>query len=113
MEVLLKQVSVGPCPLTLNTSAAELWLQAYQLLIPQSAGAQQQTSRYCCRLTGQTDGRMDTPLHRPCSAYAASVNNYIYCISTFSGCGSVAEWLACWTQALKGLGSNCSRNAVG
>ena len=27
--------------------------------------------------------------------------------------GSVAEWLACWTQAQKGLGSNCSRNAVG
>jgi len=23
--------------------------------------------------------------------------------------GSVAEWLACWTQAQKGLGSNCSR----
>ena len=27
--------------------------------------------------------------------------------------GSVAEWLACWTQAQKGLGSNCSRDAVG
>jgi len=26
--------------------------------------------------------------------------------------GSVAEWLACWT-ALKGLGSNRSRNTVG
>ena len=26
---------------------------------------------------------------------------------------SVAEWLACWTQAQKGLGSNCSRDAVG
>ena len=26
--------------------------------------------------------------------------------------GSVAEWLACWTQAQKGLGSNCSRDAV-
>ena len=25
----------------------------------------------------------------------------------------VAEWLACWTQAQKGLGSNRSRNAVG
>jgi len=30
----------------------------------------------------------------------------------FSG-GSVAEWLACWTQALKGPGSNRSRDAVG
>jgi len=28
------------------------------------------------------------------------------------GC-SVAEWLACWTQAQKGLGSNRSRDAVG
>ena len=27
--------------------------------------------------------------------------------------GSVAEWLACWTQALKSLGSNRSRDAVG
>jgi len=24
--------------------------------------------------------------------------------------GSVAEWLVCWTQAQKGLGSNRSRN---
>jgi len=27
--------------------------------------------------------------------------------------GSVAEWLACWTQAQKGPGSNRSSNAVG
>ena len=27
--------------------------------------------------------------------------------------GSVAEWLACWTRAQKGLGSNRSRDAVG
>jgi len=26
---------------------------------------------------------------------------------------SVAEWLVCWTQVLKGLGSDCSCNAVG
>ena len=26
---------------------------------------------------------------------------------------SVAEWLACWTQEQKGLGSNRSRDAVG
>ena len=26
--------------------------------------------------------------------------------------GSVAEWLACWTQAQKGLGSNRGRDAV-
>jgi len=27
--------------------------------------------------------------------------------------GSVAEWLACWSQAQKGPGSNRSRDAVG
>ena len=27
--------------------------------------------------------------------------------------GSIAEWLACWAQAQKGLGSNRSRDAVG
>jgi len=27
--------------------------------------------------------------------------------------GSVAEWLACWIQAQKGLGSNRSLDAVG
>jgi len=27
--------------------------------------------------------------------------------------GSVAEWLACWTQAQNGPGSNSSRDAVG
>ena len=27
--------------------------------------------------------------------------------------GSVAEWLACWTQARKGPSSNRSRDAVG
>jgi len=31
--------------------------------------------------------------------------------SAFQG-GSVAEWLACWTQAQKGPGSNHSRDAV-
>ena len=27
--------------------------------------------------------------------------------------GTVSEWLACWTQAQKGLGSNRSRDAFG
>jgi len=27
--------------------------------------------------------------------------------------GSIVEWLACWTQAQKGLGLNRSRDAVG
>jgi len=42
---------------------------------------------------------------------------YHLCFSTLAGLdhvgGSVAEWLACWTQAQKGPGSNRSRDAVG
>jgi len=33
-------------------------------------------------------------------------------VATLRG-GSVAEWLACWTQVQKGLGSNGSSDAVG
>jgi len=33
-------------------------------------------------------------------------------LSLFTG-DSVAEWLACWTQAQKGPGSNRSRDAIG
>jgi len=33
-------------------------------------------------------------------------------VPKFVGGGSVAEWLACWTQAQKGLVSNRSREAV-
>ena len=36
----------------------------------------------------------------------------VFCLHGPDG-GSVAEWLACWTQAQKGLGSNRSRDAVG
>ena len=31
---------------------------------------------------------------------------------TYNNGSRVAEWLACWTQAQKGLGSNRSRDAV-
>jgi len=38
----------------------------------------------------------------------------VYCgVTTVVLGGSVAEWLACWTQAQKGPGSNRSRDAVG
>ena len=37
-----------------------------------------------------------------------------YLLSTFKPLGgSVAEWLVCWTQPQKGLGSNHSHDAVG
>ena len=40
------------------------------------------------------------------------VFNYLLDCSTVQG-GWVVEWLACWTQAQKGPGSNRSRDAVG
>jgi len=36
-----------------------------------------------------------------------------YVKSVIRSGGSVAEWLACWTQAQKGLGSSRSLDAVG
>ena len=36
----------------------------------------------------------------------------VYLILDVSQGGWVAEWLACWTQAQKGPGSNRSRDAV-
>jgi len=34
-------------------------------------------------------------------------------VGIFSGGSVLAEWLACWTQSQKGLGSNRSRDAIG
>ena len=36
----------------------------------------------------------------------------LYCALSLSWGGSVGEWLACWSQAQKGLGLNRSRDAV-
>ena len=38
---------------------------------------------------------------------------YLYGWLVYGLVGSVAEWLACWTQAQTGPGSNRSRDAVG
>jgi len=45
-----------------------------------------------------------------CINYGRNLVNHTCCM--LPG-GSVAEWLACWTQAQKGPGSNRSRDAVG
>jgi len=41
-----------------------------------------------------------------------STENIFVPVYLYEG-GSVAEWLACWTQVQKGPGSNRSRDAVG
>ena len=47
-----------------------------------------------------------------CSAFDAASRDLAQVNQVVPG-GSVAEWLACWTQAQKGPGSNRSRDAVG
>ena len=44
-------------------------------------------------------------------AFGGQPRDVKYIVCTLGG--SVAEWLACWTEAQKGPGSNRSRNAVG
>jgi len=69
-------------------------------------------------------GRIDTLIcgRRRSTANAGSVmlsaeegaDLLVYPVNASATTGdSVAEWLACWTQAQKGLGSNRSRDAVG
>ena len=46
----------------------------------------------------------------PASCTTTASNEFCCCLCNLGG--SVAEWLACWTQAQKGLGSNRSHDAV-
>jgi len=50
---------------------------------------------------------------RSCSSRQRKSAENLYTNRRSSVSGSVAEWLACWTQAQKGPGSNRSRDAVG
>ena len=72
--------------------------------------------RVCCRIDTLICGR------RRSAANAGSVmlsaeegaDLLVYPVNASATTGgSIAEWLACWTQAQKGLGSNRSRDAVG
>jgi len=59
--------------------------------------------------------RGDIPAFTPAEA-DTRLSDCVSCIGTLSfamSAGSVAEWLACWTQAQEGLGSNRSRDDVG
>ena len=44
---------------------------------------------------------------------AGKLSTHNIFLSSSCRSGSVAEWVACWTQAQKGPGSNRSRDAVG
>jgi len=89
-------------------------LSAGQQLINISCPLDPQQQTHCTLLlqANGTDRRKDTvPLHRPCSVHYT--NTTIMPLRTGNKGGSVAEWLACWTQAQKGLDTNRSRDAVG
>jgi len=47
----------------------------------------------------------------PCSGVYKMGSGFQLYVPTHMG-GSVAEWLACWTQAQKGMGSNRSSDAA-
>jgi len=73
--------------------------------------------------TTRCTGAHSTPQHSVCPSVCPRrlYYYYYYCCYYYTRLtgffpgqgGSVAEWLACWTQVLKGLGSNRSRDAVG
>jgi len=52
------------------------------------------------------------PLSKVALWWFGPVKEFHGSVCQFMG-GSVSEWLACWTQAHKGPGSNRSRDAVG
>ena len=57
---------------------------------------------------------LDTPVRSVLPPVSSFVPYYLSAKSTAkSKGGSIAEWLACWTQAQKGPGSNRSRDAAG
>ena len=77
------------------------------------SGARADGDRKAAAIGGK-DRRTDTwPIHRPRPAppKAGSVDQKSNGPFTFTL--PVAEWLACWTQAQKGSGSNRSRDALG
>ena len=51
-------------------------------------------------------------LVRICGSSGTGVEYSLFLPLTLTFGGSVAEWLACWTQARKGLGSNRNRDTV-
>jgi len=56
-------------------------------------------------------GWVDPSIGLGCYSRLCGCHNFLPIIRKMGG--SVAEWLACWTQAQKGPGSNRSRDAVG
>ena len=63
------------------------------------------TSQSSIELTGEI-----TLVFEDSSELSCSIRKFTYLHKYYGG--SVAEWLACWTQAQKGPGSNCIRHAV-
>ena len=69
--------------------------------------------RTVARTHARTDGQPENIVFPALSAGLAETQQAIHKTNNNHMGGSVAEWLACWTQAQKGPGSNRSRDAVG
>ena len=63
-------------------------------------------------VNARTENAAQQKMHELLPFYSNLFRFAASCYYSYSG-GSVAEWLACWTQAQKGLGSNHCRDAVG
>jgi len=69
---------------------------------------------YLPRVSVAGETAANTQLSVPSPTAYCHVSLWVFIdVSVDSRGGSVAKWLVCWTQAQNGLGSNCSRDAVG
>jgi len=66
----------------------------------------------CLHMFAQCSLHLTTKAHRVSRRSRIFRSCIIVCLHLVQG-GSVAQWLAYWTQAQKGLGSNRSRDAAG
>jgi len=97
------------CKLLINTSTLTLT----SLTQTQSSRKPTMDTKFCALLLTCVIRRPVFGSSIQCQCHKVGVSISLYAVRPISRGGSVAEWLACWTQALKGPGSNRSRDAVG
>jgi len=80
-----------------------------------SSGAMMLSSIVAASAVPSTGADTDSPPPLPPTTSSTFVDDDFttYVLVTRLQGGSVAEWLACWTQVQKGFGSNRSHDAVG
>jgi len=109
--------AVNPGVLSLET-VLERCVASCRLLLPIIPNVMVSLGRHGMLLArrGNIDSTFPTRRHQPvCQSLLHSRSDLQNTLTTCRMMvnGSVAEWLECWTQALKGPGSNRSCDAVG